>query len=285
MSAETNWILWSGTVGFDTPIEERAHVASSGGFSRFTISPSDVHRERSEVGHAKEILRIARDHGVEVMMDPVVNWHPASDPGPFRSAAFSLDEMLGMCEETGTVAMTAVALIDSLVPDEEMSAHFAYLYDRAAQIGVEVALEFIPMTAVGDLRFAWEIIQEANRDNGGILFDTWHYFRGHPDLQLLGQIPGRHILAVQVNDASEPISSDLWYETLHREIPGAGSFDLAPVIYTLARSGGLNWVGAEVIHPDLAAVSPVEAATSANRPTRKLVTEVLRRASSTASKA
>jgi hypothetical protein len=35
--------------------------------------------------------------------------------------------------------------------------------------GVAVALKFIPMAAVGGLRFAWGIVREAARRNGGIL--------------------------------------------------------------------------------------------------------------------
>lgn len=277
MTANVQWILWTGTIGFETPIVERVRAAVAGGYSRISISPSDVQQLRELGGHARDIGALTCNHGLEVVMDPVVNWHPHSDPGPFSSAAFTLQDMLDMCEETGSVAMTAVAMIDSLVPNAGLTESFADLCRRAAEIGVDVQLEFIPMTAIKDLDVAWNIVREADRPNGGLLFDTWHFFRGRPDLELLRKIPGDRIFAVQINDAALTPVQSLWYDTLHRSIPGEGTFDLAGVVDALATTGGLTWVGAEVMHPDLAAMDAVEAAELAGSPVRALVESALRK--------
>jgi hypothetical protein len=39
-------------------------------------------------------------------MDPVMNWHPATEPSRPRFARFSMDEALRMCEALGVVSMT-----------------------------------------------------------------------------------------------------------------------------------------------------------------------------------
>ena len=42
----------------------------------------------------------------------------------------------------------------------------------------------------------------ADRANGGIVFDTWHFFRGDPDFDLLATVPGDRIYCVQIDDAA-----------------------------------------------------------------------------------
>jgi sugar phosphate isomerase/epimerase len=278
---ETNWILWTGTLGFDTPFADRIRAATATGFGRITISPSDVAARRAAGRPVTEWAHMARDHGLELVMDPVVNWHPHDGGGPFRAARFTLDDMLGMCAEAGCVAMTAVAMDTSSIPVRDLSQPFAELCDRAASSGVDVHLEFIPMTVINDLAVAWDVVRDANRPNGGIVFDTWHFFRGHPDLDLLTTIPGERIFAVQVDDADPTPHGTLWEDTLRRRLPGDGSFDLDAVLSILSDIGGLRWVGPEVMHPDLAAMDPVDAARLAGDRVRKLVAGAARSATVT----
>jgi sugar phosphate isomerase/epimerase len=127
------------------------------------------------------------------------------------------------------------------------------------------------MTVVTDLKVAWDIVREAGRAIVGILFDTWHFFRGHPDMDLLRTIPGHRIFAVQVNDADAEPCGTLWEDTFRRRLPGDGSFDVAAVMAVLAKTGGLSWVDPEVIHPDMASMHPVDAARLAGDRVRELV--------------
>ena len=68
---------------------------------------------------------------------------------------------------------------------DSLTERFAAICDRFADVGVAVHLEFTPLPPIGSLATAWEIVRGAGRPNGGILFDTWHFFRGQPDLELL----------------------------------------------------------------------------------------------------
>ena len=72
------------------------------------------------------------------------------------------------------------------------------------------------------------VVSAADRPNGGLAFDTWHYLRGARDDALLDQIPGDRIFVVQINDAAaEPVGSLLNDTLNHRRMPGEGDFDLA----------------------------------------------------------
>ena len=204
-----------------------------------------------------------------------MNWHPATEPSRSRFARFSMDEALRMSEALGAVSMTAIASSTSAASVDELIELFGTLCDRAADIGALVHLEFIPMTAIADVATAWTIVREADRPNGGILFDTWHFFRGSADFDDLEAVPGDRILAVQVDDALPEVVGSLWDDTQRRLLPGDGCFDLPRVLRTLVRTGGLRLVGPEVISPETAAMPAVDAARLAGERVRALVADAL----------
>ena len=72
---------------------------------------------------------------------------------------------------------------------EIVANHFAALCDRAARHGLLVAFEFLPWSDVPDVAAAWRLIRLADRKNGGLLIDTWHYFRGAADPVEVRSVP------------------------------------------------------------------------------------------------
>ena len=115
-------------------------------------------------------------------------------------------------------------------------------------------------------------------DQAKLTFDTWHFFRSNPDFELLEQIPGERIFAVQLNDAAAEVRGTLWEDTMHRLLPGDGTFALHRVIQVLDRIGGLTLVGPEVISAELAARPSDEAAQVARRRVEELLAEASQRA-------
>ena len=130
------------------------------------------------------------------------------------------------------------------------------------------------MLAINDLASAWAVVSGADRTNGGILFDTWHFFRGHPDFSTLEQISGERIFGVQVADASTTVRGSLSEDTFNRLMPGDGSLDLLRVIDALHRIGALRCVGPEVISPLTAAMAPAEAARAGRERIEALLSEI-----------
>ena len=101
------------------------------------------------------------------------------------------------------------------------------------------------MTPIADVATAWRIVRDADRPNGGIVLDTWHFFRGSADFDDLEAVPGDRVLAVQVDDAHAEVTGSMWDDTQHRLLPGDGSFDLSRLLRTLVRMGALRLVGPE----------------------------------------
>ena len=269
------YTLWAGTVGFTSPLAERFAAAAATGCREATLSPPDVLRAAEDGTAAAEIGRQARDLGLDLVVDPVMNWYPDREPSPSRFAGVSTDDALRICEALGVASLSAIATASSDVPVPDLAGYFGRLCDRAAGFGARVHLEFIPFTIVRTLRIAWDLVRAADRPNGGLVFDTWHFFRGEPDFEVLAGIPGDRIFHVQLDDAPAVPSGPLREETQHRLLPGDGALDLVAAIRALDRIGGLRRVGPEVISPDLAALSVLDAATLAMDRTRAMVDAAL----------
>jgi sugar phosphate isomerase/epimerase len=274
-AAPLGYTLWAGTVGFTSPLAERFAAAAATGCRQATLSPPDVLRAAEDGTTAAEIGRMAADLGLDLIIDPVMNWYPDREPSPSRFAGVSTDDALRMCEALGVTSLSAIATGSSDVPVPELAGYLARLCDRAARFGARVHLEFIPFTIVATLRTAWDLVRAADRPNGGLVFDTWHFFRGDPQLDVLETIPGDRIFQIQLDDAPAQPQGPLRQETSRRLLPGDGDLDLITTIRALHRIGALRWVGPEVISPDLAALPVLDAATLAVDRTRTLVAQAL----------
>jgi sugar phosphate isomerase/epimerase len=255
-----DWVLWSGTVGMDRPLAERIEAAAEQGFAALSLGPFDVARSETEGVSAAALGASIRERGLEIMMDPLMGWcSDAPLPGPF--AAFGFEALFQMAEALRVTAITVFGPFqEGEATPGELVERFGRLCDRAAGIGARVQIEFMPMTTVGDVTAAWSIIQGADRTNGGLVFDTWHFFRGDPDFAALEAVPGDRIFAVQVADAASEVSGSLGEDTFQRRLPGDGVLDLAGAIGTLRRMGGLRAIGPEVISPITASMPAGEAA-------------------------
>jgi len=269
--ADIDWVLWSGTVGFSTPVEERIDAALAAGCTSLSVSPLDVEAAERAGSSAAEIGRRARAAGLALIMDPIMNWYEGQAPAGSRFGRFGAAETLSMCEALGVASISPIGQATSDAPIGAVAEAFGELCDRAAAFGARVHLEFVPFTAIADLATAWAIVSEADRPNGGLLFDTWHFFRGVADFALLESIPGDRILAIQVDDAAPEIVGTLREDTARRLLPGDGCFDLGRALGVLARRGALRVVGAEVISPEMMAMEPAEAARLATSRVRAAV--------------
>lgn len=249
------WVLWTGTVGFDRTLRERVDAARDAGYGAVSMSP----REAVD----REELARAEDAGIEIaVLDAVFSWlRPGDDIGLEGTNPLTVEESLRVAEAMHVPTVNAIALRGEPLPVDAIAERFAAFCDRAAEVGCRVHLEFAPHSAVPDVATAWDIVRSADRENGGVLFDSWHFFRGTPDFEVLQSVPGDRIFATQLSDGTaEPVGH--WFdETMHRRLlPGDGAFDLVRVVATLASIDALALDGPEVIADALHAHGPVDAA-------------------------
>lgn len=254
-------VLCAGTLA-DASLPERIAAAVAGGYRGLSLFPSDVRRARESGLDDATLRHMLADHGLEIAeLDPLMSWLPDVHPGTGRFAT-SEAECYAIADSIGARSINCVVFSPKPVADDVLVEHFAGLCDRAAGHGLLVHLEFMPWTQIATVLDALAVVRAANRANGGIMFDTWHHFRGPvTDATLEQAVPGERILAVQLNDAPRTPEADVVDETLHRRrVPGDGDIDLPRILRILRDGGSPAPLGVEVFCEQLWPLSPAEAA-------------------------
>ena len=243
-------------------LPERITAAAVNGFTDLSLSSADQTWAREAGVSPDELRRRAADQGVALStVDGIVEWYPHAPPKRPLGAPVPVHESLRAAGEFGASTVNAIAPYPTDLPLEGIAEHLAALCDEAADRGLRVHFEFTPRSPIDDVVKADELTRLAARPNGGILFDTWHFFQVLPDLDALTAIDGSRIFAVQVSDGTETFVEGLLADTFrHRLLPGAGTFPLVEVLRTLDAIGGLTVAGPEVLSVEQFALDVTEAA-------------------------
>jgi sugar phosphate isomerase/epimerase len=269
--------LWAGSVQ-RLSFDERIEAARAGGFDSTSLFPYEVHRARVEGTTDAELRARFEDAGVRVaVIDPLARWLPTwRSPGelPADDPAYGdldPDEIFAMADAFGAELISVLALYDPPVDPGVGGPAFAALCDRAAEHGLRLQLEFIPGTGLHDLAAAWAVVEAADRPNGGILLDTWHFFRSGSSFELLDALPAEKIFGLQIEDAPAAMPADPAHESLHgRLLPGEGEFELERFLATIADKLP-DLVGPEVFSDELGRLPAPELGRRLGETTRSLL--------------
>jgi sugar phosphate isomerase/epimerase len=256
-----NLSFWAQTLR-DVPVPERLEAVEAGGFASMSTMPGDC----PDADACRRVRDAFEAAGVRLRAhDPFARWLPRWEPpagmdaGLARILGTEETEFFGAVEILRPQAVTVVEPFGIRYELDELVTSFAAVCDRAAEIGVQAQIEFAPFTGIPDLALAWDIVRNADRPNGGIVFDTYHYIRGNPDDDLLSQIPGDRIFTIHVNDGPKEAPPSLVEENLHyRLLPGEGEWDLPHLLAILLGKEGIGDFGVEAISDDLAGRPPRE---------------------------
>jgi sugar phosphate isomerase/epimerase len=273
-------VLCSGTLAREATFRERVDAAVAGGFSGISLWGRDYGRARREGLDDAGIRSLLADHGLAIAeLDLAWSWLPgASDvqipAGLDTEELFAYDEaqLFRIADAVGARSLNAIDVFGGDWTMDEAAAAFVGLCDRAAEHGLPVHIEFLPWSRIPDVTTASEIVRLADRANGGVLVDAWHYFRSGGDAAALRGVPGARVLGIQLSDGPGRPEADLPTASLHdRALPGAGELDLVDLLRSLRDIGAVAPIGVEVFADDLHALDPVEAGRRAGAAMRQLL--------------
>ena len=260
-------VLCSGTLRAGVPFRERVAAAAAGGFSAISLWGRDYQVARDEGLRDRDIALLLDDHGLSVgELDPAWWWLPGAsairippEHDPEQIFRYTERELFAVADAVGARSLNAVDVFGGSWSTDEAAVAFAGLCDRAAEHGLLVHLEFLPWSRVPDLATAWQIVAAADRPNGGLMVDAWHYFRSDSDGDLLRSIPGPSILGLQLCDAPATPEADPLHATLHeRLLPGDGALPLRALLADVRATGAQAPLGVEVFSDVLHAQDPQE---------------------------
>ncbi|WP_162831605.1 sugar phosphate isomerase/epimerase family protein [Amycolatopsis thermalba] len=218
----------------------RITAAAQAGFTGIGLRVSDYLGTDLPDGRIRDLLD---QHGLRVL-ELEHNWDWALGPDPVEEAMFRLADRIGV-RHLNVPMFQAHPLTDLVEP-------FGALCDRAAEHGVLVGFEFLPYSHVRTLGEVWEVVAAADRRNGGITLDLWHWFRSGATPADLDGIPASVITTVQLCDVLPEPGPDLTEEARHRRLlPGRGAGDTLAVLGALRDRGVTAPMSAEVFSDEL----------------------------------
>jgi sugar phosphate isomerase/epimerase len=135
---------------------------------------------------------------------------------------------------------------------------------KAKQHGLEISLEFLPVTNISNLSDAVELISMAGNDNLGICLDSWHFFRGNNDLSELRSLGAEDINLLQLNDGSLRAEDDNYIRDCltNRRLFSQGEFPLRPFLQEIDAIGYCGPISIEIMSTDLEARAAKDAASA-----------------------
>jgi sugar phosphate isomerase/epimerase len=142
------------------------------------------------------------------------------------------------------------------------AARLASFAVRLDARGLLVAVEAFPWSALPDVSTALELLRRAGTANAGLMVDVWHFFNGGASLDVLDDLPGAGVAAVQLNDGPRVHADFLRHARAARRLPGSGELDVVGLIRAVQAAGFTGPWCVEVNTPEFREL-PVEAAAKA----------------------
>jgi sugar phosphate isomerase/epimerase len=113
-------------------------------------------------------------------------------------------------------------------------SRFAKVCDLAAQYGLTVELEYVPVAAVKNLAGVVDVLNQVNRQNAGILVDIHHFQRAGDNPEDLARLPRKWFRMVHLCDVKSEIPTNLdemkRIMREDRDYPGEGGTDIKSIL-------------------------------------------------------
>lgn len=262
------------------PFRDKLRATQLAGYTTMSLMPIDVQRMEQGVLSLRKIRAQADEFGIVInRLDPLVTWSRVwlpdnMDEEYIAKTSTPPEEFFRLCDGLGctNASLNATYPLNSMTLDE-VTEDYVRICKQAAEHGVACDLEFVPLWGLPSLDMAWQVVRDADQPNAALVFDIWHFVRSKPDLELLQTIPGDKINCVQLNDGPLQLPEGLTVkdDCYNRLFPGDGEFPNVEVVRVLAKTNGLNQVGAEIFSPILNDMSVEEVAEKTRSSTEKVL--------------
>ena len=262
-------LRWSiATVCMGGSLEVKVAAAAKAGFRTVELFENDL---TFFSGRPRDARRVAADLGVEIVaLQPLRDFEAM--PEPIRRRNFErARRKLELMDELGTRLLCVCSNVSlEAIDDPALAASdLAELADIARQQGMRVGYEALAWGRhVKDWVMAWHIVQAANRDNLGIVLDSFHIcVRGNP-IEPIAELPGEKIALVQVADAPALVMDPLSLSRHYRCYPGQGDYPIVDYLDAATRSGYRGPLSLEIFNDQFRGASAAAIAVDGMRSLR-----------------
>ena len=184
-----------------------------------------------------------------------------------------------LCELAQALGCDKIVVVPSPTPEgvgwneirDESVRVLRELSGVAAPYGIKLAFEFLGFgwCSVRTLGQCWEIVQETDLANVGLVIDTCHFYAGGSELRTIEEVDPLKIFIFHINDVEErPLDT---IEDAHRLLPGEGVIPLDDILARLKQIGFDGLCSIELFRPEYWERDPAELAAAARAATLDIV--------------
>jgi 2-keto-myo-inositol isomerase len=147
------------------------------------------------------------------------------------------------------------------------------LCDISAAHNVGLAFEFLGQTdcSVPTLDLAAEIVREVNRNDLGVVIDSFHFYAGRSTFQMIEALDPEMIRIFHINDAEDLPREEL--EDRHRLLPGLGILPLREMVSSFKKIGYDHVASVEIFRPEYWERDPFTLAREAREATERVLSK------------
>jgi 2-keto-myo-inositol isomerase len=145
------------------------------------------------------------------------------------------------------------------------------LSEISGRHGVSLAFEFLgqPDCSVQILDLAHDIVRKADRENLGLVIDSFHFYAGGSTVEMIEALDPGLIQIFHINDAEDLPRDQL--EDRHRLLPGLGILPLREIVSAFRRIGYDKVASVEIFRPAYWERDPFELARDAHAATKRIL--------------
>ncbi len=227
-------------------LPEQVHVAAAAGFSGIGLWVNDVKECPGGMRIARQLLQ---EHRLAVPEFLLLRDFQLVTPDRRAQAFAEAESLFGLMRGIGADTLLACG---STAPGTEKDLDNAAgdlraLADLAGPHGFRVAYEFLAWAAwIRDIKTAWEVVRRADRENAGLLLDTFHIFMAGSRLEDLECVPSDRIFLVHLADAPALNLPLTEISRHHRLFPGEGVLPIPELLGRLHAKGYAGFYSLEV---------------------------------------
>lgn len=237
-------------------LDEKLAATAEAGYDGIGLWNHEVSEFVAKGGTLDGLAKRLKSLGLAVpeMCSAGGGWQYA-DEATKRKALEEVKPRFEMCA-TLSVGCIIGAAAEGVGELSQAADDFAALCRLAAQFGVRVAFEVIGWRKqLSNMAVGWEVVRRAAQPNGGIMVDTFHFYRGGSTLDLLTPIPAEKIYVVHINDVvgSKPREQLTDPDRVH---VGLGVIPVKDILAALKAKGFDGFLSLELFNRDYWAESP-----------------------------
>ena len=158
----------------------------------------------------------------------------------------------------GAKILNVVAYRGQVVPVREMADAINGICRRAATLGIQVALEFLPESGIPDIHRARQILEACNQHNLGLMLDVFHLGRSGGTVNDVAPFRPGAIASIQISDRDPSNAEHVPYRG--RLMPGEGQLPLRELVTAALENNPAATLDIEVLNAELSGLPADEAA-------------------------